>query len=40
MADDADESPCGRIAETLLANPVIEDFTVRPAEHGNRPRLT
>ena len=26
-----DESVVARIAETLLANPVIEDFTIRPA---------
>ena len=29
LAEDADESVVARIAETLLANPVIEDFTVR-----------
>ena len=28
-----DESVVARIAETLLANPVIEDFTIRPAAH-------
>ena len=30
LADGVDESTVARIAETLLANPVIEDFTVRP----------
>jgi phosphoribosylformylglycinamidine synthase len=29
LDDGADESVVARIAETLLANPVIEDFTVR-----------
>ena len=28
-----DESVVAEIAETLLANPVIEDFTLRPAAH-------
>ena len=28
-----DESVVAQIAETLLANPVIEDFTIRPAAH-------
>ena len=31
VAEGTDESVVARIAETLLANPVIEDFTVRPA---------
>jgi len=30
VADSTDESVVARIAETLLANPVIEDFTIRP----------
>ncbi len=30
VADNTDESVVARIAETLLANPVIEDFTIRP----------
>ena len=30
VADGADPAEVARIAETLLANPVIEDFTVRP----------
>ena len=29
LAEDADESVVAQIAETLLANPVIEDFTIR-----------
>jgi phosphoribosylformylglycinamidine synthase subunit PurS len=28
---DTDDATVAQIAETLLANPVIEDFTVRPA---------
>ena len=30
VADGTDESVVARIAETLLANPVIEDFTIHP----------
>ena len=30
VADGTDESVVAQIAETLLANPVIEDFTIRP----------
>lgn len=29
VGDDVDDETLSRIAETLLANPVIEDFTVR-----------
>ena len=32
VADSTDESVVARIAETLLANPVIEDFTIRPTD--------
>lgn len=32
VADNTDESVVARIAETLLANPVIEDFTIRPTD--------
>ncbi|GAA2815110.1 phosphoribosylformylglycinamidine synthase subunit PurS [Saccharopolyspora taberi] len=32
VADDVDDATIARIAETLLANPVIEDFTVRRAD--------
>ena len=30
VADGTDPAEVARIAETLLANPVIEDFTIRP----------
>ena len=29
VADDIDEQTLHRLADTLLANPVIEDFTIR-----------
>jgi len=29
VADDLDDAELHRIADTLLANPVIEDFTIR-----------
>ncbi|MBQ0922587.1 MULTISPECIES: phosphoribosylformylglycinamidine synthase subunit PurS [Saccharopolyspora] len=32
VADDVDDATLANIAETLLANPVIEDFVVRRAE--------
>ena len=32
VADNTEESVVARIAETLLANPVIEDFTIRPTD--------
>jgi phosphoribosylformylglycinamidine synthase len=32
VADGTSEETVRLIAETLLANPVIEDFTVRPAD--------
>jgi phosphoribosylformylglycinamidine synthase subunit PurS len=31
VEDSVDEATVARIAETLLANPVIEDFAIRPA---------
>ncbi|TWF94777.1 phosphoribosylformylglycinamidine synthase subunit PurS [Saccharopolyspora dendranthemae] len=32
VADDVDDATLANIAETLLANPVIEDFVVRRVE--------
>ncbi|WP_243790362.1 phosphoribosylformylglycinamidine synthase subunit PurS [Saccharopolyspora gloriosae] len=32
VADDVDDATLAKIAETLLANPVIEDFVVRRVE--------
>ncbi|WP_258344148.1 phosphoribosylformylglycinamidine synthase subunit PurS [Saccharopolyspora gregorii] len=32
VADDVDDATLAQIAETLLANPVIEDFVVRRVE--------
>ncbi|GAB2655376.1 phosphoribosylformylglycinamidine synthase subunit PurS [Saccharopolyspora gloriosae] len=32
VADDVDDATLAQIAETLLANPVIEDFAVRRVE--------
>ncbi|MBB5154510.1 MULTISPECIES: phosphoribosylformylglycinamidine synthase subunit PurS [Saccharopolyspora] len=32
VADDVDDDTLAKIAETLLANPVIEDWTVRRVE--------
>ena len=32
VADDVDDAQLAKIAETLLANPVIEDWTVRRVE--------
>ncbi|MEU6132061.1 phosphoribosylformylglycinamidine synthase subunit PurS [Saccharopolyspora sp. NPDC047091] len=32
VADDVDDATLAQIAETLLANPVIENFVVRRAE--------
>jgi phosphoribosylformylglycinamidine synthase PurS subunit len=34
LSEDVPDSTVQRIAETLLANPVIEDFTVRTADPG------
>ena len=30
--DEVDDATVARLADTLLANPVIEDFTVRPVD--------